>query len=397
MLPYWLRTAVDRRHGGYLLRDYGTTQWTRFHRWRARTHAPKHLVGQARMLFTLSRLHVENMADGSGRALDGARRGYEFLVEHFADDEFGGWRWETTREGAPRDQRKNAYGAFVTILAFVEYARASVLDEPLQGALDTYALVEQRFHDDVHGGWNEDLTRDWRPLPPDDLGMFELIGLKSANVHMHAVEAYTELAAATGDARVLRSLNEAVDVLDRHFYTSDLDQCREYRNPDWTAAAAPGDGLWSYGHHIEWAWLRLRAEAVLGREPLWDEFFAVVDAVLAAGFDHERGGVYFRGPIRGPATNRTKFDWVQAETIAALTEATLARPDGGYDVPLGQVVEFVRAHVLDPRDHMWFYTVAEDGQAVNRRKASEWQAGYHEVRAMVKFVHAFGARETGAA
>jgi mannobiose 2-epimerase len=346
------------------------------------------------LLFGLSYAHASGLAGASPRVLEAAASGYEFLHEHFADDEHGGWRWLTTREGVPLDDRKNVYGYYFVIYAFVEYARASGQNEPLQRALDTYAVVEQHFHDDVHGGWHEDLTRDWRPLPTGDVPMVEIIGLKSANAHLHAIEAYAELAAATGDERVRRSLVESVDVARRYFYAPDFADCREYRRPDWSAADAPIDGLWSYGHHVEYAWLRLRAERVLGLEPSWDEFFTIVDHVLATAFDYDHGGTYFRGPVGGPASDRSKVGWVQAETIAALTEAACARPGSGYEVPLGRVVDFVRSHLRDPRDGVWFSAADAGGEVVDRRKVNDWQAGYHETRATVKFVRAFDPRET---
>jgi mannobiose 2-epimerase len=298
----------------------------------------------------------------------------------------------TSRDGAPVDERKNAYGHMFAIFALLEYARATHDDGATQRALDTYEVVEAHFHDDEHGGWTEDLSRDWEPLPPDAPPLVEIVGLKSVNTHLHVMEAYAELARATGDPRVRRSLGEALDVI-RRFYPSEPSGRGEYRRPDWEPAHTPSDGLFSYGHFIEYAWLRRGAEQVLGT-PDDSELVAIVDEMLDVAFDRERGGLYFRGPVLGPPTDHSKVGWAQAETICALTEAAQTRPGARYEEPLAQTAEFVLAHVADRRDAVWVTSVAADGSRLDGTKAHDWRAGYHDVRATVKFARAFGPRET---
>ena len=151
----------------------------------------------------------------------------------------------------------------------------------------------------------------------------------------------------------------------------------------------PAAYVHSYGHAVEHAWLSIRAEQVLGREPSWDYFFLLVDYTIRYGSDRDRGGVHTRGPVLGPADNTNKTWWAQAETIAALVDADAQRPDGGYDVELLKLLRFVAAHFVDPQDHVWFEVCAADGTVVLRRKAHDWQSSYHDVRALVKLANAY--------
>ena len=51
---------------------------------------------------------------------------------------------------------------------------------------------------------------------------------------------------------------------------------------------------------------------------------------------------------------------------------------------------FIFKYQANPADGIWLDTVAADGTPKNTAKAHAWKANYHDVRAMVKFVEAFG-------
>jgi mannobiose 2-epimerase len=390
MLPYWRKTGLDRRFGGYRLRDYGSERWARLHRWRARQHASKHLMSQSRLVWVFAHAQLAGFTDGSGADLAAARSGYTFLVGHFWDDEYGGWRWETTREGAPRDERKSLCGQVTMLLALVEYARATDDAGALGYANETFDLIETRFRDEVYGAWTENLSRDLQPLD-DGTPMVDRIGVKSAGVLIHVMEALAEFADLTGNPRVLRALGESVDLMRTQFLTDDPAEWVSFRNGDWSLVDDPAALVHSYGHAVEHAWLSIRAEHVLGRQPSWDYFFQLVDHAIQYGFDRARGGLYTRGPAIGPATNDEKQWWAQAEMIAGLTDAALQCPDHGYDIELLKLMEFVAAHFVDPKDSVWFDTCAADGSVAFRRKAHDWQSSYHDVRGLVKFANAYGS------
>jgi mannobiose 2-epimerase len=141
---------------------------------------------------------------------------------------------------------------------------------------------------------------------------------------------------------------------------------------------------------VEFAWLMVRAEQVLGRQPSWDHFQSHLDHALAHGWDTARGGLYHRGVGDQPATDQDKIWWVQAEMLAALSDALTHRSDPREALALQQLLGFLKAYQIDSRDGIWFDTVTAQGAPKNPAKAHNWKANYHDVRAIVKFIDAFG-------
>lgn len=380
ILPYWLSTGQDLQYGGYILADDG----------RGNRHAiEKHLVSQTRMLWTFSHVWLNGYTDTNRSSLEAATQGFRFLQKHFRDPVYGGYYWKTDLAGRVTDDRKILYGQAFTIYALVEYYRASGESEPLQAAMELYRLIQRYAHDDKHGGWIEHFERDWKPiLDPAVVVEVEVAGCKSANTHLHLMEAFAELGAVTQDADVIRSVAEVLQVNKRYFYPVNPTQSCPIRQLDWRVVQKSSEQELSYGHNVEFVWLMLRAEDVLGRTRSWDHFEGYIRYALKYGADNEFGGLFYRGPAVGYATVRDKVWWVQAEWLAALTEAVRCKPEPAYVNALEKTAAFVFSRQAD-RDGIWFDTVSCDGQPKDMRKAHNWKANYHDVRAMVKFINVF--------
>ncbi len=382
VLPYWYDTAIDRQHGGYVLSDDAAKK--------APPAAEKQLVTQTRMIWGFSHAHLKGLSDGQRDYLKAAEQGYRFLLEHFYDREQGGYFWSTDLAGKPLDQRKIVYGESFVIYGLVEYYRASHDKTALDKAMELYQVLQKRAHDLKNGGWFEHFQRDWTPiLDPKAPVMVEVGGCKSANTHLHLMEALTELYDATRDSAVKESLAEALKINMTWFYPPDPAKSAFHRQPDWQPVTAPSSAGLSYGHNVEFAWLMIRAEKVLGREPSWRHFNAHLEHALKYGYDHARGGLYNRGFDNQPATDTDKVWWVQAEMIAALTDGLQHRPNQEYSEALDQLLDFVLKYQANPSDGIWLDTVTAEGKPKVTAKAHNWKANYHDVRALVKYIEAF--------
>jgi len=119
----------------------------------------------------------------------------------------------------------------------------------------------------------------------------EVGGMKSANTHLHLMEAFTELAEATRDPEVRKSVAEAVKINALYFYPPKAGESCFHRHLDWAPATEPTSAGLSYGHNVEFAWLLIRAQTVLGQAPSWDHFNAHIEHALKYGYDHQRGGL----------------------------------------------------------------------------------------------------------
>lgn len=382
VLPYWYDTAIDWQRGGYQLADDA-----------ARPVAPateKQIVSQARMVWGFAHAHLHGYRDPQRDYLKAARHGYEFLVARFLDRERGGYFWKCDLEGNPVNARKYLYGEAFVVYALVEFHRATRDPKALEHAMDLYRVLQEHAHDRQQGGWGEHFERDWTLLRQQDAQIeVERAGLKSANAHLHWMEALAELYDVSRDPAVRRSLEEALRINRKWFYPARAGEARFHRQPDWGLVRAPeSDGL-SYGHNVEFAWLMVRAQTVLGRKPAWGHFNAILDHALRYGTDHERGGLYNRGLDNHPATDTDKVWWAQAEMMAALTDRLRHRHDAALERTLDQLVQFLVAHQIQPADGIWLDTVAADGRPKSTGKAHLWKANYHDVRALVKFIEAF--------
>jgi mannobiose 2-epimerase len=382
ILPYWYGTAQDTNRGGYLLADDAA---------RGRSvPAEKQIVTQSRMIWAFSLAQLEGYSDTKRNYLQAATQGYHFLVDHFLDRQNGGYFWTTDLDGKPVNDCKLLYGQAFTIYALVEYYRASGNQEALTHALDLYRTVQAHLYDRKNGGWFEHADRTWKPLSPGDpRNQIEVIGFKSANSHLHWMEALTELYDATHDPDVKKSLVEALHINATYFYPDDPSKCAFHRQFDWQPVTAAGSAGLSYGHNVEFAWLMIRAENVLNQRPSWKHFYALLNHALKNGYDDQRGGLYYRGFDDRPATDTEKNWWVQAEMLSALTDALKHQPDSRDEETLRTELQFVRTYQVDPKTGVWLWAVAADGKPVDTTLASSWKANYHDVRAMMKFVDAF--------
>jgi mannose/cellobiose epimerase-like protein (N-acyl-D-glucosamine 2-epimerase family) len=398
MLPYWHNTTVNSR-GGYRVYDPGDRSWRaqiksviKGENDRTKNESLRGLVSQSRLLWVFSHAHILGYSTPQHDYLKRAAQGYSYLIETMLDREQGGFYWKTDVNRGVIEPHKILYGQAMAIYALVEYHRASSLSDTLKHACSVYESVQQRVHDNVHGGWIEHCERDFTPLTctGDRLpGMPDIIGFKSGDALLHWMEALTELYAEVKDASVRDSLVEAIELLCKKFYPLSVSASCEYRMADWTAV--PNDELSgvSHGHMIEFAWLMLHAQQALGIPRDWDHFEYLLRHSLRYGFDHERGGFYFRGKPHEPACDTTKFWWVQAEGLSALTDAVAHFDSDEYNETLTQLADWILNYQIRADDGVWIVSTDAAGRPQNIKKAGEWKAAYHEVRAITKFVQTF--------
>ena len=388
MLPYW--HAMVSARGGYQVSDPGDRSWRAQLKSMikgSQNESVRGLVSQARLIWVFSHAHLLGYD-----YLKAAQHGYAYLIETMLDREYGGFYWKTDVNRGVIEPHKILYGQAMAIYALVEYHRASALSEPLEYARSIYDLVQQNFHDATHRGWIEHCERDFTPftrtgerLP----GVPDVIGFKSGDAHLHWMEALSELYAETKDASVRESLLETIELLCTKFYPPNVNASCEYRTTDWKIVAGDEFANVSHGHMVEFAWLLLHAQQTLGLPRDWHHFESLVRHSLRYGFDHERGGLYFRGKPHEPACDTTKYWWVQAEALSALTDAVFHFDSDEYNAPLTKLVSWILNYQIRSDDGVWIVSTDAAGRPLNVKKAGEWKAAYHEVRAITKFVHSF--------
>ncbi|HOE67112.1 MAG TPA: AGE family epimerase/isomerase [Candidatus Hydrogenedentes bacterium] len=390
LLPFWLTHGVDAEYGGYLTYLDRNGQPT--------GETVKTLLCQARMIYTYSSAHRAGFGDG--QCLDIARGGVDFALKHFWDDRHWGWFWTCQRDGAPLNESKLTYGHAFMIYALSEYGMASGDHRGLEWAIRTYETLQTLAADNCRGGYYEFLERDWSKKKPGKYGGDR----KSFDVHMHLMECMTNLYEATG-LRVYRerTVELITLIVDRILHPeSGLGQAQFAY--DWTPLrqilfadvwgadrdvnddeGRPLDNT-SFGHNVEFAWLLLHAINMLDLdvETYTPGLKKIFDHCVTYGIDWERGGVFCEGPHHGPARERNKEFWQQAETLVGLLDAYLLFGDETYLDAYENVHRFVMDRMIHHEVGEWFPLFDEKNTLLWDYMAHAWKINYHTVRSMIQ-------------
>ena len=395
IVPFWMERGIDTQYGGYLTsfdengRPAGDTQ--------------KLIVTQTRMIWGLSAFGGYYKDE---HMLSAATQGVDFFIRHFWDDTHGGWYWKTARNGDVIDHGKLVYGQSFAIYALAEHYRNTGDTRSLRYAQQTFGLLQTYCADTLHGGYYENLERDWSPAP----GGYAAGDRKSLDVHMHLMEAFTLLALCTKKEIHRRKLDEVIALILQHMISPvsgcGLNQFDPRFHPltpininrTWNAERQAGQTLHSqvdstsYGHNLELAWLFNKAKDVLGDTS--GCFDAVnrklIDHALQYGFDAALGGVYRDGPHSGPALVTDKEFWQNAEALVGFLDGYQQFGDERYVQAFIRQWSFVNTHMIHPELKEFYQLVDKTGNVMVGDLGNPWKACYHSGRAILECMMRIG-------
>lgn len=393
LLPFWIEHSVDWEAGGFLTYFDSTGEPT--------GETVKTFLMQIRMLFTMASAHRAGY--GGGRCAELAKWGAAFLLDHYWDREHEGWIWIADRDGDPLLRKKIGYGQCFGMYAFSEYYLATGDTRGREAAERTYVAVCKHMLDTRHGGYYELMQSDWQPEKPGKYGGDR----KSLDVHMHMMEALTNMLEMTGSETYRRRLLEVVDLLITRMLrpedgTGYIQFALDFTplpailfDVEWGRDAEPEDGLarpleyTSYGHNVEFAWLLLHALDVLGDRA--DQYAGLVrkvfDHSMTYGVDREFGGVFVEGPYNSPPTITEKQFWQNAEMLVGMLDACLLFDDDRYWDAFKVVYDFVfdKFVVMDSGGE-WYERLDRRGSPIDDSLGHAWKISYHTVRAVIQSI-----------
>jgi len=393
LLPFWIERAPDRQAGGFLTyfdRDGKPTGET-----------TKTFLMQIRMLYTMA--SAQRAGYGAGRCAELAEMGADFLLDHYWDDANEGWIWIADRWGKPTYTGKIGYGQCFGMYAMSEYFLATGDPRGREAAERTYAAVAKHMADTRHGGYFEIMQPDWQPQHGGAYGGDR----KSFDVHMHMMEALTNLYEMTGSATHRRRLLEVIDLilarmLHPRYGTGYMQFALDFTPlpaiqfaVEWGSDEEPEDGVarplqtTSYGHNVEFAWLLLHAADVLGqpRSTYAEVVRKICDHCVEFGIDREFGGVYIEGPFDVPPRNRHKQFWQQAETLVGMLDAYALFGEEKYWRAFRNVYDFVFSKFVNmPAGGEWYALLDRDGAVIWDYLGHAWKISYHTVRSMIQTI-----------
>ncbi|MBO5524090.1 MAG: AGE family epimerase/isomerase, partial [Roseburia sp.] len=321
--------------------------------------------------------------------LEEAKHGYEFLIKHCVDKEYGGIFWSLNYDGTPKDTTKHTYNQAFCIYALASYYEASKDREALELAFSLFHLIEEKCTDEV--GYLEAFTRDFQPESNEKLSENGVLADKTMNTLLHVFEAYTELCRVAGALpdrkeetdEVRRRLAWMMDLFADKIYNPAKHRQEVFFDKDYNTIL----DLHSYGHDIETAWLIDRGVEVLGEKAYEEKMSPITQALTAqiyrVAFDgHSLANECDRGVV-----NENRIWWVQAETVVGFLNGYEKTPehDEYREAALAEW-EFIKAHVVDQRPGSeWFWEVKADGTPIEGRPIVEpWKCPYHNGRMCIE-------------
>jgi mannobiose 2-epimerase len=396
VLRTWYPRTLDLRRGGFL---------TNFdHRWRRRTVQEKHIVTQARGLWTASQAARRFFSDL--RYIEAAEHGFKYLLVHMWDHKLGGFFSVVGGERTPGTwSGKHSYGLAFGIYAVSSYYSLTGDPRALDLAKRAFHWLEERAYDHEAGGYfnfideSRDRTaeRHVRPaLPCEELPCFK----KDCNSMLHIMEALSELYRIWPDVLVAQRLRESLQLM-RDIITTRRGHLRLNFDRDWnpitfeygSEAVNLGQDHVSFGHDIESATLMLRAERSLDSvtsNATLATAKALVDHALQFGFDSDYDGIfcgafYYPGNTSPTVVFNAKAWWCQAEGLLGLKLFSRLFPDESrYETAFQNLWKYIRNNVIDYRYGDWFC----EGLDVSPRarcapKAHAWKCNYHTSRSLM--------------
>ncbi len=389
LIPFWEKNGVDPVFGGYLT--------TFDEKGRVKEEEDKYIVTQTRMIWGYSAFARKL---GRKEFLPKAKQGVEFFIRHFWDQKYGGWYWKTARDGSLLDNGKVVYGQTFAIYALAEYTLASGDQIGKEYACKTFDLLQKYCADTRYGGYMENMEPDWSP---SEAG-FAAGDLKSLDIHMHTLEAFTTLYECTGEEIHRRKLQEVIDLVLTHMV--DLEAgcgCNQFsldfeRKPainirrTWNAERETGEVIeqpadtTSYGHNVELVWLLNRAVKIMGlpQDAYHQVTRKLADHALKYGFDYERGGVYRDGPHIGAPLVRDKEWWQNCESLVGFLDAYEQLKDQKYAEAFIQNWKFDTVYMINHEVGEWRQLLKEDGTVIIPQIGNPWKAMYHTGRSMME-------------
>lgn len=387
IIPFWKQNGIDEINGGYkLCYDLNGKKMP---------ENEKHTVTQTRMIWGFS---LFGKAYHSEEMLDFARQGVDFYIDHFWDKEYGGWYWLTDEKGNMLDGAKLVYGQSFAIYALSRYALDTGDKRAEEYAAKTFDLLQIYAADTEYGGYYENFERDWTRTPFGK-GAGDI---KSLNIHMHLLEAFTTLAECTRKEIHRRKLQEIIDFVLRNMTDLEIGCGFDQLGPDlkrrpaisiprtWTQdregtseAADPVDTTF-YGHNLELIWLLNRAAQVLEKEANAYDYVtrALSEHALTYGMDEKYGGFYYAGPYTGKATKLEKEWWENCEALIGLLDCYEKLGEDKYLDAFEKTWSFCYDHMINHEVGEWCQLVTEDGKVIDGTIGNLWKGIYHTGRSM---------------
>lgn len=268
VVPFWLKNAPDREHGGI---------FTALDRDGALLDTDKSVWFQGRSGWMFAALY--NSVEPRPEWLELARSCVEFSRRHcFAPN--GKMYFTVTREGQPLRMRRYVFSEAFAAISFAAVAKATGNEQTRSEAIDAFSnYVRYSFESGV-------MAPKFEPTRP----------AKGIGSHMIGIVTAQEMRANLGDITVSgRTCTEWIDSsiaeIERDFFKPDLGALMEIVAPDGSILDHLEGRTLNPGHAIECAWFIMREGSLRSDQRLIHLGSTILDCMWKLGWDSQYGGI----------------------------------------------------------------------------------------------------------
>ena len=351
-LPFWIRSAVDHQHGGFITsldRD-GTVIDTDKGMWQ-----------QGRFTWLLAQLYNQVEARPEWLAL--AAHGINFIRQHGFDTDGRMW-FQLTREGKPLRKRRYVFTEAFTIMAFAEYARATNDDRLAEDAIHLFEQY-QAFRQQPTAPNKFESTR-----PTKSMGD-PMITLSICQV----------LRATIDWPQANHFIDQSIAEIEQDFVNSDQQVVMESVGTEGQIYDHFDGRTLNPGHAIEAAWFIMHEGKHRADPRLIQLGTQMLDWMWHRGWDEEYGGMFYFRDLQGLPVQEywhdMKFWWPHNETIIATLLAWSLTGQARYADWHRQVHDWSYRHFPDEVHGEWYGYLHRDGRISVPLKGNLWKGPFH--------------------
>lgn len=374
ILAYWQENTIDKKNGGFI----GQVDFENV----PDALAPKGAVLNARILWTFSAAYRQTKKEAY---LLMATRAYQYIMDYFIDNEFGGVFWELNADGSIRNGRKQIYALSFTIYGLCEFYSISGNPKAIETSIELFKLIEKYSFDTSKNGYVEALSREWGKLADLRLSDKDANESKTMNTHLHILEAYTNLYRSLKSEQLKTALTNLIELFLNKFINKQ-GNLNLFFDDDWNLKSSEI----SYGHDIECSWLLCEAAEVLGDDKLINRVkdIAIKMAELTKkGLDSD-GGIFNNYLPEKDKMDTDKHWWPQAEAVVGFYNAYQISNNPVFLQDSINSWSFIKEFILDKENGEWFWRVNKQGTPyITDEKAGFWKCPYHNSRACIEIVN----------
>lgn len=354
VVPFWLRHAVDREHGGVM---------TAVNRDGSRLDSDKGVWQQGRFAWLMGKLY--NQVEAREPWLEQAEQTIQFIERHCFDPEDGRMWFHVTREGAPIRKRRYAYSESFAAIACGEYAKATGSDYYAAKARELFL----RFID--HNLNPRGVTPKFTDVRPTRGIGFPMIAMNTAQ----------ELRESIGLVEANDWIDRSIEAI-RNFHVKEEIECvMETVGVDGQILGHFDGRTLNPGHAIEAAWFILQEGEYRQDDSLIRLGCRMLDWMWRRGWDAEHGGLLYFVDVHGLPVQEywhdMKFWWPHNETIIATLMAYQLTGDPKYADWHQQVHDWAYRHFPDPEHGEWYGYLHRDGNISTPLKGNLWKGPFH--------------------